>query len=60
MNQLMEAQMKLEVQLLKLKQEREALKDRGAQHEDSVMKENAVIQVHLIKKFHSFEYLKHC
>jgi hypothetical protein len=56
----MEAQMKLEVQLLKLKQEREALKDRGAQHEDSVMKENAVIQVHLIKKFHSFEYLKHC
>ena len=41
----MEAQMKLEVQLVKLKQEREALKDRGAQHEDAVMKENAVIQV---------------
>jgi len=47
----MEAQMKLEVQLLKLKQEREALKDRGAQHEDSVMKENAVLQVGLMLFF---------
>jgi hypothetical protein len=46
----MDTKMKMEFQLLKLKQGREALKDDGAKHEDHVMKENAVMQVNL---FHS-------
>lgn len=41
----MDAKMKLEFQLLTLKQERELLKEGGARHEDSPMKENAGKQV---------------
>merc|ERR1712018_1056980 len=35
---------KLEDQLLKLKQNREALKSQGNKHEDNIMKENAKLQ----------------
>jgi len=37
---------KLEDQLLKLKEQREALKQQGQKHEDTIMKENAKLQVH--------------
>ena len=36
---------KLEEQLLKLKEQRETLKTQGKKHEDSIMKENAKLQV---------------
>lgn len=36
---------KLEDQLLKLKEQREALKQQGQKHEDTIMKENAKLQV---------------
>ena len=36
---------RLEDQLLKLKEQREALKQQGQKHEDSIMKENAKLQV---------------
>ena len=39
-----EAKQKLEAQLLKLKEQREALKEDGAVHEDLIMKENAKLQ----------------
>merc|ERR1712066_589427 len=35
---------RLEDQLLKLKEQREALKQQGQKHEDSIMKENAKLQ----------------
>ena len=44
-NQLMDGKMKLEFHLLKLKQDREILKDQGAVHEDTIMKDNANMQV---------------
>ena len=44
-NLLMDGKIKLEFQLLKLKQDREVLKDQGAVHEDTIMKENANMQV---------------
>jgi hypothetical protein len=34
------------VQLLKLKEQREALKVQGQKHEDTIMKENAKLQVY--------------
>ena len=40
-----EAKVKLEDQLLKLKEDREKLKDAGNKHEDKVMRENAKLQV---------------
>ena len=43
--QYLEAKQKLEAQLLKLKEQREALKEDGAVHEDVIMKENAKLQV---------------
>ena len=43
--QYLEAKGKLEAQLLKLKEQREALKEDGAVHEDLIMKENAKLQV---------------
>ena len=43
--QYLDAKLKLEDQLLKLKEEREALKERGNQHEDNIMRENAKLQV---------------
>ena len=39
--------MKLEDQLLKLKEEREDLKERGNRHEDKIMRENAKLQVNI-------------
>ena len=36
---------KMENNLLKLKEQREVLKEQGAKHEDAVMKENARFQV---------------
>merc|ERR1712083_793961 len=42
--QYLEAKGKLEAQLLKLKEQREALKEDGAVHEDLIMKENAKLQ----------------
>ena len=47
--QYIDAKLKLEDQLLKLKEEREELKDRGNKHEDKIMRENAKLQV--IKTF---------
>ncbi len=41
----MDASSKLDGQLLKLKEQREALKEGGAKHEDDIMKENARLQV---------------
>ena len=43
--QYLEAKEKLEAQLLRLKEQREALKEDGAVHEDQIMKENAKLQV---------------
>ncbi len=43
--QYLEANEKLEAQLMKLKEQREELKERGAKHEDDIMKENARLQV---------------
>ena len=43
--QYLDAKLKLEDQLLKLKEEREALKERGNTHEDKIMRENAKLQV---------------
>ena len=43
--QYVDAKEKLEAQLLKLKEQREALKEGGAKHEDAIMKENAKLQV---------------
>ena len=40
-----EAKVKLEGQLLKLKEQREVLKDAGQKHEDQDMRENAKLQV---------------
>ena len=40
-----DAKEKLEAQLLKLKEQREALKEDGAVHDDQIMKENAKLQV---------------
>ncbi len=40
-----EATGKLDDQLLKLKIQRESLKEGGAKHEDAIMKENARLQV---------------
>ena len=45
LNGLMDSKVKLEFQLLTLKQERELLKEGGAKHEDAAMKENAGMQV---------------
>ena len=45
--QYVEAKMKLEDQLLKLKEEREDLKERGNRHEDKIMRENAKLQVNI-------------
>ena len=45
LNQLMDKKMTFEVQLLKLKRERKMLTERGAKHEDVMMKENAGMQV---------------
>merc|ERR1712113_757990 len=42
--QYIEAKQKLEAQLLKLKEQREALKEDGAVHEDKIMKENHKLQ----------------
>ena len=39
---------KLEDQLLKLKEQREALKHQGQKHEDTIMKENAKLQVRIL------------
>lgn len=44
-NQYEDGKAKLSNQLLKLKEQREALKDEGAKHEDVIMKENARLQV---------------
>merc|ERR1712083_834230 len=44
MGQYLDAKQKLEAQLLKLKEQREALKEDGAVHEDQIMKENAKLQ----------------
>jgi uncharacterized protein YjbK len=41
----LDAKVKLETQLLKLKEQREALKDEGSVHDDKIMKENAKLQV---------------
>ena len=43
--QYIDAKEKLEAQLLKLKEQREALKEDGAGHEDKIMKENHKLQV---------------
>ena len=43
--QYIDAKLKLEDQLLKLKEEREELKERGNKHEDKIMRENAKLQV---------------
>ena len=43
--QYIDAKEKLEAQLLKLKEQREALKEDGAVHEDKIMKENHKLQV---------------
>ena len=43
--QYLDAKDKLDAQLLKLKEQREALKEDGAVHEDHIMKENAKLQV---------------
>ena len=43
--QYLDAKDKLEAQLLKLKEQREALKEDGAVHEDKIMKENHKLQV---------------
>ena len=52
-----EARTKLEGQLLKLKEQREALKAGGAKHEDNIMKENARLQVGKRKEnLHSFSH----
>ena len=40
-----DAKEKLEAQLLKLKEQRETLKEDGAVHDDQIMKENAKLQV---------------
>ena len=48
--QYLDAKDKLEAQLLKLKEQREALKEDGAVHEDKIMKENHKLQV----KIHQF------
>ena len=53
--------MKLEDQLLKLKEEREDLKERGNRHEDKIMRENAKLQVNialLAITFFGSNYLK--
>ena len=42
-----DAKEKLEAQLLKLKEQRETLKEDGAVHDDQIMKENAKLQVSL-------------
>ena len=39
---------KLEHQLLKLKEQRELLKEQGHKHEDTIMKENAKLQVFML------------
>ena len=44
-DQYLTAAERLEDQLLKLKEQREALKQQGQKHEDSIMKENAKLQV---------------
>ena len=43
--QYIDAKLKLEDQLLKLKEEREELKERGNKHEDKIMRDNAKLQV---------------
>ena len=43
--QYVDAKEKLDGQLLKLKEQRETLKEGGAKHEDAIMKENARLQV---------------
>ena len=43
--QYVDAKEKLEAQLLKLKEQRESLKEEGAVHEDKIMKENHKLQV---------------
>ena len=43
-----EAKVKLEGQLLKLKEQREVLKDAGQKHEDQDMRENAKLQVNYL------------
>ena len=49
--QYIDAKLKLEDQLLKLKEEREDLKERGNKHEDKIMRENAKLQVNRDKFF---------
>ena len=44
--QYLDAKVKLEEQLLKLKEEREDLKEGGSKHEDDIMRDNAKLQVH--------------
>ena len=51
--QYIDAKLKLEDQLLKLKEEREDLKERGNKHEDKIMRENAKLQVNRDKFLHS-------
>jgi hypothetical protein len=48
LKQLTETKMKLDLRLIALKKERENLKDGGAKHEDSVMRENAEMQVTIL------------
>ena len=50
--QYVDAKEKLDGQLLKLKEQRETLKEGGAKHEDAIMKENARLQVR--KKYFPF------
>ena len=52
--QYIDAKLKLEDQLLKLKEEREELKERGNKHDDKIMRENAKLQVTIKFVFYSY------